>query len=114
MPYLKLQTNKDISEDKKKDLIRKMSKLAAETLKKPEGYVMAVLEPNLNLLFGGLQDPAVFMELKSIGLSDSETKTISKKLCNFVKENLNISEDRIYIEFASSAGSMWGWNGGTF
>ncbi len=114
MPYVKLQTNKDIAEEKREAFSLEISKVVAEALKKPESYVMTAVEPNISMSFAGSCKPAVFMELKSIGLSDSETKLISEKLCVFIQGKLDINKDRVYIEFASAAGSMWGWKGSTF
>jgi phenylpyruvate tautomerase PptA (4-oxalocrotonate tautomerase family) len=42
------------------------------------------------------------------------TERLSKMLCDFVKEELNIPKNRVYIEFSDAPGKMWGWNGGTF
>ena len=39
---------------------------------------------------------------------------LSDKLCAFVKVELGISPDRVYIEFWDINGKMFGWNGGTF
>ncbi|MFP4268671.1 MAG: phenylpyruvate tautomerase MIF-related protein [Spirochaetaceae bacterium] len=39
---------------------------------------------------------------------------MSAALCEFCEQELGVSEDRVYIEFASAEGSMWGWKGGTF
>jgi hypothetical protein len=31
-----------------------------------------------------------------------------------MEQELEIEQDRIYIEFADAPGAMWGWDGGTF
>ena len=41
MPLLKLETNVALSEEKKKSLLPALSKIVAETLGKPEDYVVA-------------------------------------------------------------------------
>ncbi len=43
-----------------------------------------------------------------------QTAGLSALLCSFCKEELNVPEDRVYIEFSSAEGVMWGWNGRTF
>lgn len=75
---------------------------------------MVSLEHNPNVLFAGSGDPLAYLELKSIGLPQEQTKTISAALCQVISNELGIAQDRIYIEFADAARHMWGWNGGTF
>jgi phenylpyruvate tautomerase PptA (4-oxalocrotonate tautomerase family) len=111
MPYLKMQTNQIIED---RDLIKRLSAKAAEELGKSESYVMVALEPDSEMSFGGTKKPAAFIELKSIGLKESMTERLSKMLCDFVNEELNIPKNRVYIEFSDAPGKMWGWNGGTF
>ena len=112
MPYLKIQANKKISDEK--EFIEKTSTFIAEELNKPESYVMVLLEPEVKLSFGGNMEPAVFMELKSIGLDENMTGNLSESLCSFAEKELGVSQDRVYIEFKDVEGSMWGWKGDTF
>lgn len=114
MPYLKIQTNQDFDEDKKAEILNKGSKLIAKELSKPENYVMVALETATMMLFSGTNEPTIYMELKSIGLPESKTSNISKSLCDFGENFLNVKKDRIYIRFSNAVGSMWGWNGKTF
>lgn len=112
MPYLKIQTNKQI--DNKEDIIKKASGIVAEELEKSEKYVMVALDPEFKMSFGGSLEPTVFIQLKSIGLPEAKTKNISAALCSLVEEELGIPKDRVYIEFTDVNHSFWGWNGSTF
>ncbi len=114
MPYLKIQTNLDIPSEQKQAVLQRASALTADWLKKPESYVMTVFEGGLTMTFGGSPEPVVFMELKSIGLPESRTGGLARKLCDFIEEVLKVSRERTYIEFADASGEMWGWKGGTF
>ena len=114
MPYLKIQTNQDVEDGKKLEIVEKASKLVATGLGKPESYVMVALEPSTKMVFAGVAEPTIFMELKSIGLAESKTADLSKSLCDFAEEEFGVNKERIYIEFANANGSMWGWNGRTF
>ncbi|MBK8816422.1 MAG: hypothetical protein IPN42_13395, partial [Methylococcaceae bacterium] len=40
--------------------------------------------------------------------------SISAAVNSVLKDNLQISGDRIYIEFSNCPGEFWGWNGSTF
>ncbi len=112
MPYLKVQTNQK-SEDKE-GFLKRISQKTAEELNKPEKYVMVNLEEDKDLIFGGSSEPAVFMELKSIGLKESMTEDLSNFLCTLAEEELGVNAERVYIEFKDAPGKMWGWNKGTF
>ena len=114
MPYLKIQTNREINESRQKDLLEKASATVSEQLGKPESYVMVTIDPPRPMLFAGNDDPAAYLELKSIGLPADSTKYISAALCKLVSEELSINKDRVYIEFANAERNMWGWNGATF
>ncbi len=59
-------------------------------------------------------EPAVFMECKSIGLKKDQTAELSSVLCLFCKEELNVPGDRVYIQFVSVEGALWGWDSRTF
>lgn len=114
MPYLKIQTNQDLQADKTTQLIKTASAVVADKLGKPERYVMVSMEPPVPMVFAGTDEPAVFMELKSIGLSETQTPELSAALCELASTNLGVNSDRVYIEFADAPRKMWGWNGATF
>jgi phenylpyruvate tautomerase PptA (4-oxalocrotonate tautomerase family) len=54
------------------------------------------------------------MECKSIGLTDKQAKSLSASISALLKAELNISPDRIYIEFSNAPAAFWGYNGSTF
>lgn len=114
MPYLKIKTNQAIADAVQPQLLAKVSELVSKALGKPEKYVMVSLEEQQPMSFAGSPDPCAFLELKSIGLPQRLTEEISRSLCRFMGENLEIPAERVYIEFAAASGPMWGWNEGTF
>lgn len=114
MPYLKIQTNREINESSQKVLLEKASATVSEQLGKPETYVMVTIDPPRPMLFAGSDEPTAYLELKSIGLPASSTKDISSELCQLVSEELSIDMNRVYIEFTNAERNMWGWNGATF
>jgi len=114
MPFVKLQSNVELDETKRQDLLKQVSSLAAKQLGKPESYVMVAMEPTTPMLFAGNNDPLCYVELKSISLPETKTAEISAALCTLIAEQINIAQDRIYIEFSDAPRAMWGWNGGTF
>jgi len=64
--------------------------------------------------FAGTTEPLAYVELKSLGLSSSQTAQLSDTLCSFIERKLGIAPARTYIEFASPERAMFGWNKGTF
>jgi len=114
VPYLKIQSNQDLEALQQSSLMKGASALIARELGKPETYVMVTIDPVRPMLFAGTDEPTAYLELKSIGLAESQTKSLSATLCQLIHEKTNITQDRIYIEFTDAPRSMWGWNGSTF
>lgn len=114
MPYLKIQTNREIAQDAKLEILKKASVLVSKNLGKPEKYVMVRMDPFEPMMFAGSNAPCAYLELKSIGLPESKTGALSKMLCQLMLDELKIPSGRVYIEFADAKDSMWGWDSGTF
>lgn len=114
MPYLKIQTNIKVEAGLKKDLLKEASHLLSKELGKPEDYVMVVLEPGQDLIFAGTNEPAAFLELKSLGFPGGKAKHLSNVLCKLLLDKLQIEPSRIYIEMSDPPAQYWGWNSSTF
>lgn len=114
MPFLRIETNADIPDAAAAEIMTRLSQVTADSLGKSEDYVMVSLQPVERMLHGGSNGPCAFIVLKSIGLDDSRTGTLSDAICSTIGELLGIPPERIYIEFSGPPGSMWGWNRRTF
>jgi phenylpyruvate tautomerase len=114
MPYLKIQTNRDVADDAKLEVLKRASMLVSKNLGKPEKYVMVRFDMAQSMVFAGNAMPCAYLELKSIGLPETATEMLSKVLCQFVNDELKIPSERVYIEFTDVKDSMWGWNSSTF
>ena len=114
MPYFKIQTNREVADEAKQEILKKASLLVSKNLGKPERYVMVRFDPVMPMMFAGSTMPCAYLELKSIGLPESKTEVLSKVLCQFLNDELKIPSERVYIEFADAKDSMWGWDGGIF
>ncbi len=114
MPYLKIQTNQEIEAAEQQALLQEASSLVATELGKSENYVMVNIEPAHSMLFAGNDAPTAYLELKSIGLAESQTKKLSAALCNLIHSKIHVPTERIYIEFSNAPRNMWGWNKTTF
>ncbi len=112
MPYLTITSNQILDTDSAQ--LKLISQTVAEGLNKPESYVMVSVTHNPDMLFAGSNDPLAYCELKSLGLQESQTATLSKSLCDCLNRLYAIHPSRIYIEFAAPARAFWGWNNKTF
>lgn len=114
MPLLKLETTVTLPDDKRKSLIAALSKIVAETIGKPELYVMVTISPS-EILMSGKPGEAAIVDIRSIGgLSDDVNKQLSKKVCALLKESLGVPENRTYLNFTDVEAANWGWKGSTF
>ena len=114
MPLLNIRTNIKTSREIHYRLMSKVSGLVAELLSKSEKYLMITLNDDIPMIFATTDEPAAYLELKSIDFPTNKTAEISKHLCSLMESELDISKERIYIEFIDVPRNMWGWNSGTF
>ena len=114
MPLIKLRTNVSVTDEKKPELLSELSQLLASETGKPERYVMVEIAEDRNMLFGGSSDPLAYVECKSIGLSTAQAKSLSQSISQVLDTRMQISADRVYIEFSNCPAEFWGWNGSTF
>lgn len=110
MPMIKLHSSCDISEE----LRGEISTVLAESIGKPEKYVMVVTSGS-DVMMAGTEDDAVYAEVKSIGgLGRVVNHEITMKLCVLLNDHLGIAADRVYVTFAEVPADHWGWNGTIF
>jgi hypothetical protein len=112
MPYLHVRTNAIVHDHL--HFLAVCSSTVTKALGKPENYVMVELSDNRPMMFAASEAPLAFLELKSLGLTTSQTSELSATLCALMQQELAISADRIYIEFSAPERTMFGWNKGTF
>jgi phenylpyruvate tautomerase len=114
MPLLKIETSAALAEEKRKALLASLSKAVAETIGKPEQYVM-VTASQVAMLMSGKAGDAAFVDIRSIGgLSNEVNRKLSQQVCKLLKDSLGISPDRVYLNFIDVEAGHWGWNGSTF
>ncbi|RCW38312.1 phenylpyruvate tautomerase MIF-related protein [Marinilabilia salmonicolor] len=114
MPFLKISTNKAIDITAQTTFLKAASAQIAETLQKPEKFVMTQFDQPTPMTFGGTDEDAAFLEIKSIGLTNGQAGILAKEIPTIIENHLGIDASRIYIEFSDAPRSFWGWNKGTF
>ena len=110
MPMLNLKCSKPVPDE----LLEELSSAIAETIGKPEKYVMVVVD-SADILMSGEKGDAAYAEVKSIGGLDRVVNhELTIKICVLLNDHLGIASDRIYVTFQSVAADHWGWNQSTF
>jgi phenylpyruvate tautomerase PptA (4-oxalocrotonate tautomerase family) len=96
------------------ELLAELSAAVAETIGKPEKYVMVAAE-SAEFLMSGEKGDAAYAEIKSIGGLDRVVNhELTIKICVLLNDHLGIASDRIYITCQSVAADHWGWNQSIF
>jgi phenylpyruvate tautomerase len=114
MPLLKLETTVALSDENRKSLLPTLSKIVAETIGKPEDYVMVTINPSA-ILMAGKPGDAAFVDIRSIGgLSLAVNQQLSKKVSELLNQSIGIATNRVYLNFLDVDAANWGWNGSTF
>ena len=115
MPFIRLETTERLTPDVKASLCAKLSRLCAEGIGKPEGYVMAIVQDAVTMLHAGAPGPAAFADVRSIGgLSPKVNRALAEGLCRLLAETLSIPGERVYLNFTEVTSSHWGHDGTTF
>jgi phenylpyruvate tautomerase PptA (4-oxalocrotonate tautomerase family) len=115
MPFVRLDTNQRIPEEKRASLCATLSRICAETLGKPERYVISVVQDQATILQGGLPGPAAFVEVRSIGgLSPPVNEALTQAICRLLAETLSIPGTRVNVNLIDMPATHWGVDGSTF
>ncbi|RDD45339.1 Macrophage migration inhibitory factor [Trichoplax sp. H2] len=79
---------------------KKISRLISEIYENPIMYITVTIHHNPKLIFAGTQDPAAFMEIKTVnGTGKKENKAASKAISELLKTELGVLPERFYIYF---------------
>jgi phenylpyruvate tautomerase PptA (4-oxalocrotonate tautomerase family) len=114
MPLLRIETTVAVSEEKQNALLTSLSRIVAQTIGKPELYVMISIS-QAEMLMSGKHGDAAFVDVRSIGgLNGDVNQNLSRLICQLLKNSLGISPDRVYLNFTDISADNWGWNGETF
>jgi hypothetical protein len=114
MPYAKIETNVKLERLKEQQLLKAASGFFATLLEKSEEHVMVAVSHNTPIIFGKNNSPAAYVELKSMAITEEICTDLTREICCFLNEHLDILPNRIYIEFSTINGKMFGCNNKTF
>lgn len=114
MPYVALQTNLALTDAQQQSLLNHLTVQVAAILKKPEAYMMVVLQPNTCMNMSNSGDACAHVLVKSIGFVENSVAQLSSKLTQLLHDELEIFADRVFIEFCDVSPEKWAWQGKTF
>ena len=112
MPLIQVNTSSKSAVENDDLLQKDISKMVADLTRKPENFVMTMIQTDTKMTFAGSDEPCCFIKVKSIGSLDPSS--MSNSLCELIASRTNINTNRIYIEFIDVKASNWGFNGSTF
>jgi phenylpyruvate tautomerase len=114
MPYLSIFTNARVADARQSELLAAASRVVASQLGKPESYVMVSMVAGQRLAFAGSEEPAAFLELRSIRFPDAKRSSLCTELTDLIAEFCGIARDRIFLVMADVDAKLWGHDGKTF
>ena len=95
--------------------LQALSKSVAQTLHKPENYVMASLVLAEGFCMAGKEAPCCYIEVASIGpIMPEKALQMTNDFCEIVEKALQIDPTCISIRFMEHEGRLWGWNNQLF
>lgn len=115
MPLLKIVCSQSPKPEVQRRVLAALSKKLAAHLEKPESYVMTCWSPDAPMTFAGTEEPACFVEIKSIGtMTSAQTAAMSADVCQVIADATGVLPARIYIEFSDAKPHLWGHDGSNF
>lgn len=114
MPYISIQTNQSFDQSERQSLLKKVTAFAAELLGKSESKFMVHIDAGADMVFAGTDEPAAFVQLKSIGLPREKCSDYAAQISDFLERELKIPGNRAFIDFTDIDQGMFALNGKTF
>ncbi len=110
MPLLQITTNQEVARPNAEALTTEAGKIVAQTIGKPESVMMASLQPQACLAFGGTFEPAALFEIEGIELPAEFAETLSSQLSDLAEENLKVPASRVFVKLTNVPRGNWAGN----
>ncbi len=114
MPYISTITTVKINDDKRKILTKELGEAISLIDGKSERWLMLSFHDECAMAFSGDADtPCAMIRVELFGKAEeSEYDALTLRLCDLVAETLDISKDRIYVNYREV--NRWGMGGYNF
>lgn len=114
MPIIQIATAIELGRDKVNTIEQDLCAVIGSTLSKPREYIMVVFQ-HAHVEFGNSDDPAAFVDVRSIGgLTPVSNARLAREISAVIEKHLDVPAARIYLTFTDVPATHWGWNGTTF
>ena len=109
MPCIHIQTNRKVSAEEEKSLREKFGEAISLFPGKSESWLMFLLEDGCRMAFQGkTEKPMAFEEFKLCEILDKgASQKMPDSTCEFLKEILKFSSDRVYVRYEAT--KIGGW-----
>ncbi len=114
MPYIRTTVSKEITDQVKDNLKKKLGNAIALIPGKSESWLMLAFEDNVNMYFKGeCDEDYAFLQVSIFGTtSDAAYDRLTAALTEIIAEELAIKPQNIYIKYDEA--EHWGWNSANF
>ncbi|MBQ1962684.1 MAG: hypothetical protein II369_01035 [Clostridia bacterium] len=114
MPFIDTKLNVRLSEEKEATIKRRLGEAITQFPGKNEYWLMLNFTDNCRMWFRGYNSfPVAMVKIELFGSADDATcNAMTKAVCDIFHEELDISPEHIYVEYAFT--DRWGWNGENF
>jgi len=114
MPFIDTKLNIRLTEEKEAALKARLGEAISHFPGKNEYWLMLNFTDNCRMWFRGYNNfPIAMVKIELFGTADDATcATMTKTVSDIFCEELGISPDHIYEEYAFT--DHWGWNGENF
>ncbi|KAI7986717.1 hypothetical protein LOK49_LG14G01855 [Camellia lanceoleosa] len=112
MPCLNLSTNVNLEGIDISSILKEATSTIADLVEKTEAHVMVMLKGTVPIAIAGIEDPATYGEVVSIGgLNPDVNKKLSAAISTILEAKLSVPPTRFFLKFYDTPGSNFGWKG---
>lgn len=111
MPILRIETNQDLTDEQKQQLLEKSTDMLCRVLDKPKTFMMVYIDAGCCMLFEGSADPAALIQLRLFAFDEEKVPAIIADITDFIHQELAVEPSRQYIQLTEMKTALFGWNG---
>lgn len=109
MPFINAKFSDTVTPEKEIEIKSALGE-AITLLGKPERYLMAEIEDNRRLYFGGRNDqPIAYFDVSLLHSAPRQSyEKLTARLCEIAKEYMNVDGSNVYVKFEET--ENWGYD----
>lgn len=100
MPFVRIETNHEFSQDVIHDVITQVTEKVHANKGDPKEMILVVVNTNVGVSFGGDYDkPAAVVQLLNLEMPEDITRKLTESISDILLEHFNVPANRMYIFF---------------